>query len=83
MMSILILYCHILLWESKIFKAFMVSSKRKRKQSRYTPWRRLGGEEVELLRINDLGIIWGCKVSSRPTIIAIVSQLKSFNYLKS
>jgi len=29
MMSILILYCHILLWESKIFKAFMVSSKKK------------------------------------------------------
>jgi hypothetical protein len=25
------------------------------KQSRYTPWRRLGGEEVQLLLIHDLG----------------------------
>jgi hypothetical protein len=29
------------------------------KQSRYTPWRRLGGEEVQLLLILDLGTRWG------------------------
>jgi hypothetical protein len=28
------------------------------KQSRYTPWRRLGGEEVYLLLILDLGTRW-------------------------
>jgi hypothetical protein len=29
------------------------------KQSRYTPWRGLGGEEVQLLLILDLGTRWG------------------------
>jgi hypothetical protein len=29
------------------------------KQSRYTPWRRLGGEEIQLLLIHDLGTKWG------------------------
>jgi hypothetical protein len=29
------------------------------KQSRYSPWRRLGGEEVYLLLIHDLGTRWG------------------------
>jgi hypothetical protein len=36
------------------------------KQSRYTPWRRLGGEEVELLLILDLGTRWGWVVSITP-----------------
>jgi hypothetical protein len=26
---------------------------------RYTPWRRMGGEEVQLLLILNLGIRWG------------------------
>jgi hypothetical protein len=29
------------------------------KQSCYTPWKRLGGEEVQLLLINYLGTRWG------------------------
>jgi hypothetical protein len=33
------------------------------KQSRYTPWRRLGGEKVQLLLILDLGTRWGWVVS--------------------
>jgi hypothetical protein len=36
------------------------------KQSRYTPWRRLGGEEVMLQLIRDLGTRWGCVVSVTP-----------------
>jgi hypothetical protein len=32
---------------------------KKVKQSRYTPWRRLEGEEVKLLLIHDLGTRWG------------------------
>jgi hypothetical protein len=32
---------------------------KKAKQSLYTPWRRLGGEEVYLLLIHDLGTRWG------------------------
>jgi hypothetical protein len=36
------------------------------KQSLYTPWRRLGGEEVELLLIHDLGTRWGEWSASRP-----------------
>jgi hypothetical protein len=32
---------------------------KKVKQSLYTPWRRRGGEEVELLLIHDLGTRWG------------------------
>jgi hypothetical protein len=36
------------------------------KQSRYTPWRRLGGEEVQLLLIHDLGTRWGEWSASRP-----------------
>jgi hypothetical protein len=32
---------------------------KKVKKSRYTPWRRLGGEEVQLLLIHDLGTRWG------------------------
>jgi hypothetical protein len=36
------------------------------KQSRYTPWRRLGGEEIQLLLIHDLGTRWGCVVSVTP-----------------
>jgi hypothetical protein len=32
---------------------------KKVKQSLYTPWRRLGGEEVQLLLIHDLGTRWG------------------------
>jgi hypothetical protein len=36
------------------------------KQSRYTPWRRLGGEEVQLLLIHDLGTRWGWVVSITP-----------------
>jgi hypothetical protein len=35
------------------------SLEKKVKQSRYTPWRRLGGEEVYLLLIHDLGTRWG------------------------
>jgi hypothetical protein len=36
-----------------------IDGKSKVKQSRYTPWRRLGGEEVQLLLILDLGTRWG------------------------
>jgi hypothetical protein len=36
------------------------------KQSRCTPWRRLGGEEVQLLLILDLGTRWGEWSASRP-----------------
>jgi hypothetical protein len=35
-------------------------------QSRYTPWRRLGGEELQLLLILDLGNRWGWAVSVTP-----------------
>jgi hypothetical protein len=38
------------------------------KQSRYTPWRRLGGEEVLLLLIHDLGTRWGWVVSVTPRL---------------
>jgi hypothetical protein len=34
------------------------NKKKKVKQSRYTPWRRLGGEEVWLLLILDLNTRW-------------------------
>jgi hypothetical protein len=43
-----------------IFYYFRVS---KVKQSLYTPWRRLRGEEVQLLLIHDLGTRWGWVVS--------------------
>jgi hypothetical protein len=36
-----------------------VVKKVKVKQSLYTPWRRLGREEVQLLLIHDLGTRWG------------------------
>jgi hypothetical protein len=36
------------------------------KQSHYTPWRRLGGEEILLLLILDLGTRWGWVVSAPP-----------------
>jgi len=36
------------------------------KKSRYTPWRRLGGEEVWLLLIHNLGTRWGEWSASRP-----------------
>jgi hypothetical protein len=39
---------------------------KKVKQSHYTPWRRLGGEEMELLLIQDLGAKWGEWSASRP-----------------
>jgi hypothetical protein len=32
---------------------------KKVKQFRYTPWRRLGREEIYLLLIHDLGTRWG------------------------
>jgi hypothetical protein len=32
--------------ESKVYKVLVGKGKVKVKQSRYTPWRRLGGEEV-------------------------------------
>jgi hypothetical protein len=38
----------------------------KLKLSCYTPWRRLGGEEVYLLLIQDLGTRWGWVVSVTP-----------------
>jgi hypothetical protein len=37
----------------------------KAKQSLYTPWRRLGGKEVQLLLIHDLGTRWGGWSASR------------------
>jgi hypothetical protein len=37
----------------------MISVKVKKKQSHYTPWRRLGGEEVQLILVLDLGTRWG------------------------
>jgi hypothetical protein len=40
--------------------------KQKAKQSRYTPWRCLGEEELYLLLIHDLGIRWGWVVSVTP-----------------
>jgi hypothetical protein len=46
--------------------AHSVSSPNAVKQSLYTPWRRLGGEEVELLHIHDLGTRWGWVVSITP-----------------
>jgi hypothetical protein len=36
------------------------------KQSRYMPWRRLGGEEIQLLLIHDIGTRWGECSASRP-----------------
>jgi hypothetical protein len=36
------------------------------KQSRYTPWRRMGGEEVQLLLILNLCTRWGEWSASRP-----------------
>jgi hypothetical protein len=40
---------------------------KKKGQSCFTPWRRLGGEEVWLLRIHDLGTRWGwVSVTPRP-----------------
>jgi len=36
------------------------------KQSRYMPWWRLGGEEIYLLLILDLGSRWGWVVSVTP-----------------
>jgi hypothetical protein len=36
------------------------------KLSHYTPWRRLGGEELQLLLILDLGTRWGWVVSITP-----------------
>jgi hypothetical protein len=36
------------------------------KLSRYTPWRHMGGKEVWLLLILNLGTRWGWVVSSRP-----------------
>jgi hypothetical protein len=40
--------------------------KLKLKQSHYTPWRRLWGEEVQLIFILDLGTRWGWVVSVTP-----------------
>jgi hypothetical protein len=40
--------------------------KLKLKLSHYTPWRRLGGEEVKLLPILDLGTRWGGWSATRP-----------------
>jgi hypothetical protein len=40
--------------------------KKKVKWSRYTPWRRLGGEELQLLLILNLGTRWGWVVSVTP-----------------
>jgi hypothetical protein len=42
------------------------STRLKLKLSHCTPWRRLGGEEVQLLLILDLGIRWGEWSGSRP-----------------
>jgi hypothetical protein len=36
------------------------------KQSRYTPWRRLGGEEIYLLLIHNIDTRWGGVVSVTP-----------------
>jgi hypothetical protein len=39
---------------------FLICSKVKKiKLSRYTPWRHMGGEEVSLLLILNLGTRWG------------------------
>jgi hypothetical protein len=46
--------------------ALKTETVKKVKQSLYTPWRRLGGEEVYLLLILDLGTRWGWVVSVRP-----------------
>jgi hypothetical protein len=40
--------------------------KKKFKRSHYTPWRRLGGKEVQLLFILELGSKWGEWSASRP-----------------
>jgi hypothetical protein len=45
---------------------WLTSSSKKLKQSLYTPWRRLGGQEVQLLLIFDLGTRWGWAVSVMP-----------------
>jgi hypothetical protein len=38
---------------------FGLFNKKKVKLSQYTPWRNMGGEEVQLLLILNLGIRWG------------------------
>jgi hypothetical protein len=48
------------------FRKKRTFQKNKVKQSRYTPWRHLGGEEVSLLLIHDLGTRWGWVVSITP-----------------
>jgi hypothetical protein len=44
---------------TELFYAFMIVCKSKIKLSHYAPWRRLGGEEVQLLLILNLGTRWG------------------------
>jgi hypothetical protein len=44
-----------------------VTYNHKKKQFLYTPWWRLGGEEVKLLLILDLGTRWGEWSASRPS----------------
>jgi hypothetical protein len=39
--------------------AIIITTKVKKKLSRYTPWRHMGGEEVQLLLILNLGTRWG------------------------
>jgi hypothetical protein len=45
-----------MLYRKKLLKNLLLL---KEKQSLYTPWWRLGGEEIQLLLILDLGTRWG------------------------
>jgi hypothetical protein len=55
------------LWNDGLRNIILVLKLKKRvKQSHYTPWRRLGGEDVYLLLIHDLGTRWGWVVSVTP-----------------
>jgi hypothetical protein len=59
-------YCNVSLVKASQLRLPTTVVKIQVKQSRYTPWRRLGGEEVFLLLILDLGSRWGWVVSVTP-----------------
>jgi hypothetical protein len=52
--------------ERGISQDLVEKGKKRAKQSRYTPWKRLRGEEVLLLLILDLCTRWGEWSASRP-----------------
>jgi hypothetical protein len=48
------------------FKCYIIPNKKKVKLSRYMPWRHMGGQEVQLLLIHNLGTNGGEWSASRP-----------------